>query len=285
MKYIKLFEKLGIEESIEQLADNIIERFKKDTIFTIYTDLFGKKIQIDCEYHKSLFTDTSMPILACIRPYYNNGNNNLFDLYTTTLDKHIIIHEIKHIHRVVKNINQNDRNSLISAGRITSNDYKHYFDNKDCFDIFYWIVYYSTQDEIESYYNEFYYELKQIIKDSDGNKKEIVKNFLSNQDMYQYIEFFYKKGEFRLDDYFKSNRDKNNFLKLLKNNLLNHKNMEIDKMKSTKFDILLSRFKKFLKLDRNIEDNLKLEKEINKTITNNIIKGFKKFQRLYILLT
>ena len=284
MKYIKLFEKLGIESSIEILADKLIEKFKKETKFSFETDIFGENILIECEYSKSVINDTSKPMLAGVRPFYdieNNNKCNIFDLYTTTLDRPVIIHEVKHIHRFVKN--QKQRDYINHAGQKTVSDYKHYFHTKNIAELFYDMVYYATNNEFESYYHEFYYEIEILIKKNPNkDKRELIKNFLEGEYIYQYYKYFYEQP-FDLKLYFKNRNNMNNFLDKMSKNIVLYKDIDVDRMNSSKKEILISKIKKLLKLDTNIKDHNKLEKEINNKINKMVKIGFKKFQRLYTL--
>lgn len=279
MKYI---EKLGISNELEKLSDYILSRFKKETKFSFETDVFGRNILINCEYNKTLMNDVNNPILAGIRPFYDeNYICNIFDFYTTTLDRPTILHEVKHIHRFVKN--KKERSYMTHAGRKTAKDYKHYFYSNDSYLLFHDMVYYCSQTEFESYYTEIYYELEEIFKRNNYNKeekREIIKKYLKDTTIYEYYEYFYS-NKFELKNYFDSSIDMNNFLELLKNNIIHYKNINTERMNSKKMDIFLSKIKKFLRIDTNFVSSSKLEKEINNKINKMVNIGFKKFQRLY----
>lgn len=199
------------------------------------------------------------------------GKGNFY-VYINELQTNLILHELKHIDRIVARDYKPDYYYFITnIGTEVAKKYprlflKKYDRNKliDC-------LYYFTPDEFESQYNDIFYRLKDLITDEMDNveKQIIIKDFLNKQEVYLCYEFFYNKGEFKFRDFFKTKRGLNIYINVLDTKFKQFKSGENYRdWKNITYD------------NKNPDKMIQLlEYKINKVL----FKGYKKFHRLYTL--
>lgn len=287
MKKIKSFnnfitEKLGILTDLEKMADTILNELSKKDYFRYKTSYLGKDITIHCflkkssDYYKELSGSFSI----------DDGQNFEFTIKIDELSKNTLIHELKHLDRAMRRGMKTDTYFYINhIGRYVSKEYGHLFKDKNKAEILIETFYYCNPDEFEAYYQDIYYEIKEMIEEgmSKKEKTEIIKENLENKDVFTFFKHFYE-NEFNLEDFFKSKKDCNIFLRdffYRQELFFNQKDETIsnlDKVKSWFKSNILNKFLKDQKVDVEIKF---FNYYINKVVKNN----YRKFYRLYALFT
>jgi hypothetical protein len=283
----KLFEKLGINEDIEKLSNELIDAFKLNikkgvNEFIFETNYLDQNITIICKYVKKLKENTQASFLTI------DYKNRIFKIITTSLSKETFIHEIKHLDRKLKNPNDDfiylsyiGRQLLDKYSFLVKSKYKNIID---------YIIYWANPDEFEAYYHQYYYTLKKLTNKVDSNeeKRKIIDKFLSDKMMYNtYKEFSHNNFDLRV--FFKSNRALNEYIDkymkhyetLDKEKNIYYKWLNEDSFFSLYIKPLFNIFKKEKDLT---EESKTFVKKFNKLINYNIMKNWKKFHRLYTLI-
>ena len=166
-----IVEKMGILTSIDPIVDDIIKEFNKKSHFIFDTIIDNKKVKIECELTDNIKNIAHIRLL--------DKEESKFLLQTTTLNRSTIKHELKHIHYLVVRNFKNQKLYHLSQ-QIVDLKYKKVIKYFDCFKS---ILYYSSPDEFESYFNDMYEELLVLTKDKN-DKKEIIDNYLKNNELY-----------------------------------------------------------------------------------------------------
>lgn len=268
-------EKLGIVSGLETIADDIISYFQNNE-----KSFYTKEIEIDgIKTIVTIFLNKDYPGASF---FVDEGK---FKIRLNKLSKPVIIHELKHLHRYIKlnvssNINWTKWTLTSNALDKLSSKLSHLFKNKSSARALYLIIYFADQNEFESYYNETYHELKNSIPNdlSKEDKIDFIKKELENNAIFRTYKAFYKK-DLDIDFFFKSEKDKNIFLSEVENLRNNIK----DDMVIPRSFIKFSTWIKSL-TNKNFPKQ-KIEKEIVKMVGTSIDRNYKKFWRLYTLLT
>jgi len=287
MKKIKLFhnfinEKLGVLSGIEEMADVILKELSDKNYFKYKTRYLGKDITIHCFLKKS--SDYYQELSGSFS--IDDGQNFEFTIKIDELSKNTLIHELKHLDRAMRRGMKTDTYFYINhIGRYVAKEYGYLLKDKDKAKILIETFYYCNPDEFEAYYQDIYYEIKEMIEEdmSKKEKMEIIKENLENKDVFTFFKHFYE-NEFNLEDFFKSKEDCNLFLRdffyrqELFFNLKDETISNLDKVKSWFKSTILNKFLKDRKLDVEVKF---FNYYINKIVRNN----YRKFYRLYALFT
>ena len=269
----KFNEKLGIVYDIESIADDIIKGLSKKNYFEWKGKFRGKDITIEC-YLMNLEKDTSAKFQKV------DKENNIFKISTENLKKSTIIHELKHLDYYLRN-GEKEHDYLTHITKTLTKVYPHMLKDPE---IFYWIIYLTNQNEFESYFNEFYWELKEKFDGKDlsrNEKRDLIDEYLKEEPLVFVFSHYYKRG-FDLKSVFKSNREANKFLSKTIQTIKDYKKGKAD---IDKWDILLTKFTSlFRKFRKDEEIDNSLVKDIEMMINKSIKRNFKKISRLYTLL-
>lgn len=211
-----------------------------------------------------------------------NLENFEFNLYTSLLQLPAIIHELKHIDRIVaRKFKTRDYYYINHVGRHLLNHIKdELFFGPESKELLQKTFYFLDPEEFEAHYNEIYQVLKVKINAdmSNDETKKFISKFLKNQQVYKYYKFYYKEGEFEIDRFFKNRASCNRFLEMFLQKL-----DEFDAESDKYYDEWSMNEKEIENIDE-IELN-SLSKEINHLLTKQTVKGYKKFARLYAIFT
>lgn len=269
----KFNEKLGIVYDIESIADDIIKGLSKKNYFEWKGKFRGKDITIEC-YLMNLEKETSAKFQKV------DKENNIFKISTENLKKSTIIHELKHLDYYLR-AGEKEHDYLTHITKALTKVYTHMLKDPE---IFYWIIYLTNQNEFESYFNEFYWELKEKFDGKDlsrNEKRDLIDEYLKEEPLVFVFSHYYKRG-FDLKSVFKSNREANKFLSKTIQTIKDYKKGKAD---IDKWDILLTKFTSlFRKFRKDEEIDNSLVKDIEMMINKSIKRNFKKISRLYTLL-
>lgn len=213
----KFNESLGINSEIGNLTDEIIDIFKTEKNFKLSTTLRGINLTINCHFEDKL-KGLDPSSLAGIRII--NREKGEFELFTSTLERPTILHEIKHIDRscalISKGLPAPKHGNIKHISEFISKRLGYLFKSikgGSAGKILIDILYYSDQNEFESYFNQFYEELKSIIKPNmtGDEKRKIISDHLNDKIMYKYY-WYYSKNNFNIAYYFKTKNGINLFI-------------------------------------------------------------------------
>lgn len=200
------------------------------------------------------------------------AGENHFYIYLNTLQPNLILHELKHIDRIIaRNYKTDIYYFLTNIGTDVTEKYSSFFIKKNVRERFSDCLYFFTPDEFESQYNDIFYRLKDLIVDdmNEDERRKTIRNFLMQQEIYNYYKFYYDKGGFKFRDFFKSKRGLNLYIHIFNTKI---KQFEAGKNYRQWKNITYEN----VKMDKLIQQ---LEYKINKIL----FKGYKKFHRLYTL--
>jgi len=284
MTYLKnindfISEKLGINDNIVKYADLIIDKLKETDFYLLKTNYKGKDIEVQC-YLRSKIHGTN--INSEIAGSFLQIDDNIYAIELSKLDRNILIHELKHLDYSISRNKLNQHHYISHVGRNVINNYNHLV-NKDFSDALIDILYYINPNEFESYYNEFYHELKQTLTDdmTIEEKRKYIDDFLNSHSIY-FCYKYYKDGNFDIEQFFTNKKDLNLFIDKLIQKIQLENPYEVSKK-----DILLNRMIKILsifKVNKLSDENRKVVTLINNLINREIKRNYKKFSRLYTLL-
>lgn len=268
-------EKLGIVSGLETIADDIISYFQNNE-----KSFYVKEVEIDgIKTSLTIFLNKDYPN-PCF--FIDEGK---FKIRLNKLSKPVLIHELKHLHRYIKlnvssNINWTKWTLTSNSIDKLSSKLSYLFKSKNFASALYVIIYFADQNEFESYYNEIYHKIKNNISQNLNREDKIdfIKKELENDAIFKVYKSFYKK-DLDIDKFFKSEKYKNIFLS------------EVENLRNNiKGDMVIPRpFIKFSTWIKSLSNKnfpkQKIEKEIVKMVRKSIDRNYKKFWRLYTLLT
>ena len=288
-------EALGLNKSLERLADKVMKELSDKNEFTLRTNYLCKDLNLPVNFiiiHFKILDDirsfqnlhTKSQTLASTT--INNASNYEFTIKMKKLEYHSLIHELKHVDRSIrKNFGYDPTSVLNFAGRVKINDYKHLFKIGGSLNLLAKILYLVDEDEFEAYFISTYYELKDLLinqADKD-NKRKAIKEFLDHNMIFQIHKQFYQQ-KFDLSKFFRNKKDVNNFVNQLDKTTVALK-QNAPTLSDAKATILKSRIQhmfSFLTKD-DVEFSTEVKK-INNIMNRHIQKNYKKFFRLYTLL-
>lgn len=290
MKYIKpIYEFRGVLSYLDELAYEVIDKIQDNVDKPVKVKLRGRPVNIKsaCQLKTNMRGKTVTinlqwgdKLIDGYAAYVQFKDDLEFNLYTSTLQIPTIVHELKHIDRMVAKPTTRDYYYINQVGRhVVKNFPKElFFDGDNSKNILSKSFYFFDPNEFESYYNDMYRTLKSKLSASGNIKsKEIVKKFLKTHTAYIYYKFYYERG-FDVDDFFKNTSYTNYFLNLLLEKIIIFRDGEDE-------DIRYRDFSQLKDLDIQPDDATltSFGKEINQLMNKQIIKGFKKFHRLYTI--
>lgn len=283
LNYNLFNEKLGIVDGLENLANNIVIGLENNKEFIYQGEYNNKNITIRCIVSPRIKADAALIV--------NNFKENKFTIKIKDKNspklKYFILHELKHLDRKMRTGKYDYETLLINFLKI-SDDYEFLF-KKSGKDLLYVIIYYTSQEEFESYYTNIYYELKDMISETmtKEEKKKIIDDYLNRQEVFSVFKLLHN-NEFDINILFKNKRSLNFFLSEIESlfksfshdgNIFGSYVSDFKKIKT-----LLKSLYWYLKND---DDEIKINKtanEINNMVNLSVRKNYKKFYRLYTLL-
>jgi hypothetical protein len=285
MKKIKSFnifinEKLGVLTGLDDMSRVIIDELSNKNYFKYKTKYLDKNITIHCFKTKDQYLDKELSGSFSVE----DASNFEFKIKISDLTKSTIIHELKHMDRVIRRDMKTDTYHYINhVGRYVAKKYTHLFIDKESAEILIETFYYCNPDEFEAYYQNIYSDIKDQIDDNMTREQKIetIKELIEKESIYIFFKHYYN-NEFRLEDFFKSKEDCNYFLndffyrqELFFNNQ-DDTISNLDTIKSWFKSNILNKFLKDDKLDGGV-------KEFNYYINKIVKRNYPKFSRLYSL--
>jgi hypothetical protein len=274
-------ERLGIVEELDDIANIIIKELSDKNYFELKSTLNSVSFTLEC-YKNTSKVHNFDAVFTTI-----DLKSNLFKIIITELNKDILIHELKHLHRALflnKKIGKPTRHQLVNhVSDIVSSNYKHLFNSKDSKYIFQKIIYYSNPNEFEAYFNQIYSYLEPLIKNDNSSKEEKidkVKEFLNNQEIFIIYRYFNEK-DFSISDFVNDN-DSANFIANEINRLISARSTG---SQGISFYKKISSYLKMFSFLKKSDVLLNKEvKEINYMVNKSIKNNYRKFFRIFSLL-
>jgi len=285
MKKIKSFdnfvnEKLGIVTNLESIADHVISKLKEKNYYQLEARIRDYDVTIEFYLLRNLDNSGSFGI--------EDFDNKIFKIKLKSLNKSTLIHELKHLDRVLsknikKGVKYEPESIMTHITNFVTKNFSYLFKDKSSAEMLSLIIYYSNPDEFESYFNGIYYQIKDKIVEgmSKEEKMKIIEEDLQDETIYIFYKHF-SKNEFDIRYFFKSNRDMNQYLSEYKRFL-----EVFTKQKTESISIwsnLFSYFKKWIVSGLKDVDADKYHREFNKKVNSSIQKNHRKFNRIYSLL-
>lgn len=272
-------ENLGIVHGLEEIAKVIIDNLSKSKYFEYKFQWNGEHVTLFCIFDLNIKNDGSFIV--------DSFEERTFTLKLKYLDKNLIIHELKHLDRSISLGTINNKHSsfdiLDHLMEIQIPRYEHLFKLKNGPYILTNIIYLSNPNEFESYFNQYYHILKDMITNdmSKSEKIKIIDDFLKNTQIFVIYQYYYK-NKFDINLFFKDELSTNEFFKKLRDIFDSFNSNK--KITLSKSEIFFNRIKRIFTNKKNIKLDSEV-KNINNMVNNSIMKNYKKFSRLYTLLT
>lgn len=285
MKKIKSFEnyiseRLGIVSNLEPIADHVIEKLRIRNYYELKTRIR------DCDVTIEFYLLPNLDNSGSFRT--EDLDEKVFKIKLKTLNKPTIIHELKHLDRVLsknikKGVKYESESIMTHITNFVTKKFSHLFKDKLSSEMLSLVIYYSNPDEFESYFNGIYYQIKDKIVEgmSKEEKVKIIKDELESEAIYIFYKHF-SRNEFEMRYFFKSNRDMNQYLSEYKRFLEVFTKQKTESI--TVWSNLFSYFKKWIGSGLKDVEADKYYQEFNKKVNSSIQKNYRKFNRLYSLL-
>ena len=267
-------EKLGIQDEVESISNDILSNLKDKK----YYKLSFKNATIECYLYPNLKGSSA---------FFRQDGPLQFTIKFKSLKKSHVIHEVKHLlkrlgSKWANKKTTHDKYAITNhVGSYILNEFDFLL-KKDPYEVLRYTIYYSNPDEFEAYYNQFYYELKQLINPNmqKKEKREIIKSHLEKQTIFQIYNVFYK-SKFDASIFFHKIEDVNLFTKTLKVKSEEFKNK--NKFNSIPFSKLITNqiLSIIRRLFNNDEPMDKSVHKLNSLVNRSIQKNYHKFFRLY----
>ena len=216
-----------------------------------------------------------------------NGDPQNYEVLISLADtsESTLVHELKHVHRLISSgLDVDEYYYFNHVGRDVVDNMRELFKDEDSADILIMSLYLINDDEFEAYFNEYYSELKDIIKPHMSKEERMseIKNFLEGQPLYSLYSDFKKQGGFDLARFFKSNSAMNHYLKgvELKVNQFYDEDPEYERWE----DILNDWFS-HNKSGGGEQVPDSAVRKINDLFNRMIDKGLRRFSRLYTIFS
>jgi hypothetical protein len=280
MKHIKVFEKWGINQEVEDSAKYYVQQMLNEPNKNKYTfTYYSSKGDYDFDIIIYKFKDKNKS--GDFEYYHSNNSDNKTSDYTIRITKRddigTLIHELKHFDRHLrKGINTD----MLSVGTNIMHNMKT---TKQMQQIFYLF----NIDEFEARYHEYYSEiddyLSKNLKENPTNKEvvEMINYYLKHIDNKTYLLW---KIDFNID--ILNNSNKKELIKLF-NKILDNKPLlpivNFNDLKGT-YKSLVRFIKSEIGMEVTPENFNKLVKKLNSQINKNKEKFNKKFNRLYSIM-
>jgi len=257
-------EKRGILTELEYIADDIIEK------------MIGKS----SIRYKFNFKDSNIDVKIKIDPTNKDigtMRNGIISnsIILSSLDKSVLIHELKHLLYINQNPNSSGfKNSISRSFNWIESKYGKEF-NEGHKEIITALFYLIEPDEFEAQYNGLYHMIKSQVEKDPSNKKEIVDRLIKQDDLYKLYTSFIK-WDFDIRNWFKDEK----YVKPFFNDL--YHTINILKKSTIKATILLSIDYYFSFKRKNINTE-KAVKNFNRLVNTQVHKNYRKLMRLYSL--
>lgn len=258
---------LGLTHYLFDISLDIFNKLKNEKEFYFDTILRNKNVKIKVIYNRFLKNNLAY---CKILDY----DNLVFEIGLKKISLKYIVHEIKHIDRIILRNNKLDSNFYLrTVGKDVINKYKFLIKNSQ---VLWFTLEYIDDSEFESSYNEIYIGLKDKLENClFKDKLEIINNYLNNNNVYLLYKHYNNNGGFDINEFFYKEKDKKRFVKILTNKINEFKN-NYYKWNDLKHKLLF-----YLNFDKCDISTIKFFNNINYNINNKISKGYKKFYRLY----
>lgn len=275
MRYLKefgnflIYEKLGVLEELENVADIILKNLKNKDYFKYQ----GKYLDKDLIIHTFLNSPSNKNSDATFE--VDDFEKNEFTIVISELNKSYLIHELKHMDRALRRGFKNDVYSKLNKLIFfVSKKYGSLFNDEHSPKLLMLCFYYFEPDEFEAHYNHIYQNIKERITSEMNRqeKKEIIDLILNEETIFNFYKHYYH-NKFDILYFFKSIKHCNIFIKEIFNQ---------DYIKTSRIEKLfiwfklniLSKFKEDEVIDKNV-------KNINLLINKQVQENYRKFFRLY----
>jgi hypothetical protein len=273
-------EKLGIVNELELVADHVLSKLKEKKYYELETNIRGYNVTIEFYLLENLDVSGSFSTVDL--------DKKIFNIRLKRLNKSTLIHELKHLDRVlVRNVKKGFKYESESIRTHITNfvtkNYKHLFNKTHDAEMLSLVIYYSNPDEFEAYFNGIYHQIKDNISDkmSKQEKIDLIREELEDEAIFIFYRHF-SKSKFDIRNFFKSNRDMNQYLNEYKRFLESFTKQKTDRV--SVWNLLFSIFKKWYGSQLKDVESDKYYIDFNKKINDSISKNYKKFNRLYSLL-
>lgn len=271
-------EKLGIVEELEPIADLVFDNLIGKSYYRLETILRGQDVKVDFYVDKKFANSGSFSV--------KSFDNLEFKIKLKKLRKSTIIHELKHLDRTVANKSKSHdkyttMNHIIN---FVTNKLDFLFAHKDYAETLSLIIYFVNPDEFEAFFNQIYFDIKKRIG-TDMSRQEKI-DFIKEELELEPIYINYRhlsKNKFDIRKCFNNNRDLNKFLKEYTRFTNSFNQGKRDFITIPQY--LMARINKLMNKYLKDEESDKLYLEINEMVNKSIQKNYKKFYRLYSLLT
>lgn len=273
----RIDEALGELQDLDRIALLAQSELSGESDTFVHTEMMnGYEVKINFNYSSSTTEYKGLDLHSFFQllSVSENGIEVLISLGDLKLSS--IVHELKHLHRVIsKGLIADELYYLDHVGRDIIEKRPDLFDNTKAAE---WVqlVFYYTPDEFEAVFNEYRRAIKrempQIPLDTAA-RREWISEWLADQDIHVIYKEIAERG-FTLSEFFK---DKESYLEFLR--IFIQKREEfIDE--SPEYDGAWASSKETLQIP--VAFLKKLSKRIEWLITKNAQRGFKKFSRLLI---
>lgn len=281
LKSYKIYEKLGINEDLEDLVELCKKELDGKNNCVVRTNYKGKNISIILKIEKMKRRSGYFIVI--------NQEENIFKIVIEDIDSDSLSHEIKHLDRAISRNYKIDKYEdyrsinklqLVALKNLTRDNISNEMLSK--------LMYYFNPDEFEAQYLTMYYDLKKIIKDNmtREEKKSIINKYLTdNEFTFSYLIYYY--SPFKIEKFFKNRKSLNFYIETLFKNIEKYKreNREGSSMISNIFYLVYKNFtmnftNKFTKDEKEISKFVKI---FNNDINRLVEKGYKKIFRIFSL--
>lgn len=284
LRYNQLFEGLGVAENLYPLVKEVQQNLSEENpYYSKKTEINGTPVKLNFELNTAPEDYKGTSISSYVQVINNDPENieilvSLGDTKTGTL-----MHELKHLHRlVVRNIIVDQYYYFNHVGRDVIEKMRELLKDEEAEDILIYSLYLINDDEFEAYYNEYYDDLKNIIRPemSPDEKRKTIKEYLDNQLLYSLYSDLKKQGGFDLAKFFKSNSAMNHYLKAVefKTNQFYEDDPDYEK-----WDDILKDWFSYSSSGKEDDVPINTVRKINLLFNRMIDKGLKKFDRLYTI--
>jgi hypothetical protein len=279
-------EKLGVTEFLYPLIREVQQNLsEKNPEYSKQTMIRGIPVKLNFKLDISpvLYKGSSLESFVQVQ---NNDPENIEILVSLADTKEgTLMHELKHVDRLMARELIVDQYYYFNhVGRDVIERMRELLYNEESEDILILSLYLINDDEFESYYNEYYEELRKIIKPEmdQTEKRKTIKDFLDSQLLYSIYSDFKKQGGFDLANFFKSTSAMNHYLRAVETKINQFQGDDPD---YEKWDDILQDWFVYSKSGKSDEIPDSTVRKINLLFNRMIDKGLRKFNRLYTIFS
>ena len=277
MKYLKkykLFEVRGYMTELEDAADEIIDMSKTKDKFSILVKVKRGNFFVNVEImdEKELHKIHGESSAVC---YTQAGKKPILYLNKEYLHKPTIIHELKHAfsHTFGSKRTEKFNRFINSLQQCMGESYDDFFRVPANYASI--TLYILNTEELEAHYHGMYADIKENTKGMDDKaKRDYISTYLNDSIVFPTLRKF-RNGDFKIEFLFKSKDKMYLFFDWYK--------LHITKKRVDILNRLFDRFKILINRYRSTSNYSPVVKDINKEISSNCEKYYKKFMRLYTI--